>query len=186
MDNIAHLTQSELEASLEHITQSPPDNGRVECIVIRPQSNERVALQNCEVSPTLGVHGDNWPARVTSLSLPDGSANPKAQIALMNSRVIAALAQSKERWPLAGDNLFVDLDLGVENISPGQQLAVGSAILEITDIPHTGCGKFAERYGADAARFVNSKTGKQLRLRGIYAQVVQSGVIKVGDTIKKI
>lgn len=181
-----HLDRSALEAGLPHIKQSPQDNGRVEGIVIRPKTDERVSLQECELSPKLGLHGDTWASRVTSLSFPDGSPNPKTQVALMNSRAIDLIAQSKERWPLAGDNLFVDLDIGEENLQPGQRLSVGSAILEITEIPHTGCDKFVKRFGADAVKFVNSKEGRKMRLRGVYAQIVQAGTIKVGDVVSKV
>jgi MOSC domain-containing protein YiiM len=183
--NNLHLSRIELEAGLPHIKQSPQDHGRLEAIAIRPQKNERVTLQQGELSPRLGVHGDNW-AQGCWLSLPDGSPDPRVQVSLMNARTIALLAQNPERWAPAGDNLFVDLDLSEANLQPGQRLAIGSVILEITDIAHKGCGKFAERYGAEAARFVNSKAGLALRLRGIYAQIVQAGTVQVGDTIEKL
>jgi hypothetical protein len=186
MTTTLHLDITALEAGFPHIKQSPPDNGQVECIVIRPKTEERVSLQECDLSPELGLHGDNWPSRVNSLSFPDGSPNPKTQVTLMNSRTIDLIAQSRERWPLAGDNLFVDLDISEENLQPGQRLAVGSAILEITEIPHTGCDKFVKRFGADALKFVNSKEGRKMRLRGIYAQIIQAGKIKVGDVVSKI
>lgn len=181
-----HLSLSKLEAGLNHIQQSPPDEGIVEAIVIRPQTGKRVSLQECELSPEQGVHGDSWVSRRNSLSLEDGRPNPKSQVSIMNSRVAGLIAQSKDRWPLAGDNLFVDLDLSKENLPIGQRLSIGSAILEVTEIPHTGCAKFAERFGTDALRLVNNKKWRQLNLRGIYRQIVQAGTIKVGDTIKKL
>jgi MOSC domain-containing protein YiiM len=108
------------------------------------------------------------------------------QLNIMNSRVIALLAQDKDRWPLAGDQLFIDMDLSAENLPPGTRLALGSAMIEVTDQPHTGCKKFMERFGLDAMKFVNSPVGKQLHLRGINAKVVQPGLIQVGDVVKKI
>jgi MOSC domain-containing protein YiiM len=102
----------------------------------------------------------------------------------MNSRVIALLAGDKERWPLAGDQLYVDLDLSVDNLPPGTRLNFGSAVVEVSDRPHTGCKKFAARFGLDALQFVNSPQGKQLRLRGLHARVVQPGVIRVGDIVE--
>ena len=132
-----------------------------------------------------GLIGDNWKVR-GSASTEDGSANPEMQINIMNARTVALLAQSKERWQLAGDQLFLDLDLSSENLPHGTKLAIGDTILEVTPQPHTGCKKFAERFGTDATKFVNSPAGKELHLRGINAKVIQSGKIKVGDVARKI
>ena len=104
----------------------------------------------------------------------------------MNARVIELVAQDPDRWPLAGDNLYIDLDLNEDNLRCGQQLAVGSAVLEVTDTPHNGCNKFAERFGTDSVKFLNSAEGKQLHLRGIYAKIVQAGTVQVGDMVKKV
>ncbi len=172
-----HLTLAELEAGLDTIRQSPPNNGRLEYIVVRPQKEERNILPECELSPQLGVHGDMWLQR--------GTPNPKAQVALMNSRTIALLARSKERWALAGDQLYIDLDLSDVNLQPGQRLTIGSVILEVTDKPHLGCAKFASRFGEEALNLVNSAEGRQLHLRGIFAIVVQAGKVQVGDIIVK-
>jgi hypothetical protein len=180
----------ELQAQVAEICNSPRNHGRLEMIVIRPVENKRLVLQECELSAKLGVHGDFWATKCWS-KLPDdspnpGSSNPDVQVTLMNSRFIDFIAGDRSRWPLAGDQLYVDLDLSAENLSPGQRLRIGSVILEITSIPHTGCGLFAERFGTAAAQFVNSPAGKQLHLRGIYAKVGQDGVVKVGDIIVKI
>jgi MOSC domain-containing protein YiiM len=153
--------------------------------VIRPETDARIALKQCELSPELGVHGDNW-AKGCWMSLPDGRPHPDVQVTIMNPRAIALIAQGEARWPLAGDNLFVDLDLSTDNLPPGTRLAVGSALLEITAVPHKGCSKFAARYGVDATRFVNSRDGLRLHLRGIYARIVERGLITVGDMVEKL
>ncbi|HUM27750.1 MAG TPA: MOSC domain-containing protein, partial [Anaerolineales bacterium] len=145
----------------------------------------REILQSADLNLTEGLVGDNWKTR-GSTATPDGSAHPEAQINIMNSRAVALLAQEKDRWALAGDQFFIDLDLGVENLPAGTRLALGSAILEVTAKPHTGCDKFAARYGRAAALFVNSTEGKKLHLRGINAKVVQAGTVRVGDAVKKI
>jgi hypothetical protein len=176
----AFLTTAELKAGLGHIRQSPKDKGAVELIVCRPQNGERKALEQATLDVIHGLIGDNWHSR-GSKSMPDGSANPEMQITIMNSRCVALLAQDRDRWSLAGDQLFIDLDLGVENVPPGTRLCIGSAVVEITPPPHTGCQKFISRFGMDAVRFVNSPAGRQLNLRGVNARIRQSGEIKLGD-----
>jgi hypothetical protein len=180
-----YLSNSELLSGLENIQAAPKDMGVLDLIVIRPQENERIPLAECQLSARLGVHGDDWAVKCWK-NLPDGSPHPDVQVTLMNSRCIALLAQDKSRWPLAGDQLYVDLDLSEDNLPVGQRLAIGSAVLQITDQKHTGCAKFSQRFGPDALAFVNSPQGSRLHLRGIYAKVVQDGAIHTGDAVKKI
>jgi hypothetical protein len=180
-----HLSLDELRKGLSEIAQSPNDGGVLKAIVIRPETDARVSLQQCELSPDGGVHGDNW-AKGCWMSLPDGRPHPDVQVAIMNARTIALIARDEARWPLAGANLFVDLDLSAGNLPPGTRLSVGSALLEITEVPHKGRKKFAERFGVDATRFVSSRDGLRMHLRGIYARIVESGVVAVGDTVAKL
>jgi hypothetical protein len=183
MVDIIHKTNAELEAGLEFIRQSPKDNGVLELIVRRPRPGEREVLQIGELDLREGLVGDGWLARGSSAT-PDGSAHPDAQITLMNIRVIALLSQDRERWPLAGDQLYLDLDLSADNLPPGTRLAIGSAVLAVSALPHTGCASFLQRFGADALRFVNSPVGKQLHLRGINARVLRPGTIRVGELVR--
>lgn len=180
-----HLTLEQLQEGLSRIEASPKDHGTLRAIVIRPVTDARTSLQECELSPRGGVHGDNW-ADGCWMTTEDGSPHPEVQVALMNSRAIDLIAGEQERWPLAGDNLFVDFDLSEDNLPSGTRLTIGSVLLEITKVPHNGCKKFAERFGKDAVKFVNSTVGKQLHLRGIYAQVIESGTVRVGDSIIKV
>ena len=179
-----HLTLAELEAGLDEIKQSPKDRGTLELIVVRPQTDGRLVLETCELSPQQGVHGDDWASRA-HVQLPDSGLDLKAQVTLTNARAIALLAQTQDRRALAGDQLYVDLDLGEDNLQPGQRLAIGTAVLEVTDKPHRGCAKFAGRFGAEALKFVNSEAGRHLHLRGIYAVVVQAGTVRVGDVVSR-
>ena len=179
-----HLPITELEAGLDYIRQSPKDNGTVKMIVRRPQDDEREVVEHAELNPEIGLIGDNWKARGSKHS-PDGSANVNAQITIMNSRAIELIAQSKDRWPLAGDQFFVDMELSDENIPAGTHLEIGTAVIEVSAEPHTGCNKFAARYGTDATKFVNSKEGKRLHLRGVNAKVIQAGTVRVGDVVTK-
>ena len=185
MDGVRHLTLEELEAGLDEIRQSPKDEGVLELIVRRPLIDEREVLEEGELDPVDGLVGDNWSLRGSSRTA-DGSSHPEMQLNIMNARVVALVAQHKDRWPLAGDQLFLDMDLSVENLPAGTRLAIGSATVEVTAQPHTGCKKFVARFGSDAMKFVNSDVGKHLRLRGINARVVQPGVIRIGDIVKKI
>ena len=178
------LSAEELADGLDHIFKSPQDEGRLELIVRRPDVDRREALEEGRLDVEQGLVGDNWLAK-GSRHMPDGSADPDMQLNIMNSRVIALVAQHKERWHLAGDQLFIDLDLSAENLPPGSRLAIGTSVIEVTAKPHTGCQKFVERYGADAMKFVNSAVGRRLHLRGINAKVIEAGVIRVGDTVTK-
>lgn len=185
MLNTTHLSIEELEAGLGIIRQSPQDNGLLKLIVRRPKVDEREIVNEAELDLEDGLVGDTWKTR-GSKATPDGSANINAQITLMNMRAIALLAQDESRWALAGDQLFVDFDLSEANIPAGTRVAIGSAILEISSTPHTGCAKFSERFGKDALKFVNSPDGKQLHLRGVNARVVQAGGIQVGNVVRKV
>ena len=180
-----HLTVDELEAGLENILRSPKDNGVLDMIVRRPQIEEREVLTEGRLDMVEGLEGDNWKTR-GSTKTADNSAHPEMQINIMNSRVIDLVANGKDRWHLAGDQLFIDMDLSDENLPAGTKLSIGEAVLEVTPIPHSGCKKFTARFGLEAMKFVNSPLRKELHLRGINAKVVQAGSIRTGDTVKKI
>jgi hypothetical protein len=179
-----NLTIAELEAGLELIRRSPTDNGVLALIVRRPDVDQREVLEEGRLDLEHGLLGDNWGTRGSNRTA-DGSSHPDMQLNIMNARVIALLAQETERWQLAGDQLFLDLDLSVENLPAGTRLALGTAVIEVTPQPHNGCAKFAARFGVEALKFVNSPVGKQLRLRGLNAKVVQPGVIRLGDVARK-
>ena len=180
-----HLDRDTLAASVDHIRESPSDGGRVELIVRRPADAEREVLDDCVIDADEGLVGDNWRTR-GSRQTPDGSPHPLGQITLMNARFAALIAGDPDRRALAGDQFYVDLDLSGANLPPGTRVALGTAVLEVTDKPHTGCKKFSARFGSDAWRFVNSPIGKELRLRGINARVVTGGTVRVGDTVRKL
>ena len=180
-----HLTMAELEAGLAEIRRSPKDGGILELIVRRPKVGEREVLTEAELDVTTGLVGDTWSTRGSRRSK-DGLAHPEMQLNVMNARTIALVAQERERWHLAGDQLFMDLDLSGENLPPGTRLALGTAVIEVTAEPHTGCEKFVSRFGVDAMKFVNSPLGRELNLRGINAKVVKPGVIRVRDVAKKL
>lgn len=185
MAEVKHLTTAELEAGLDTVRQSPKDEGVLEMIVRRPKSGEREVLAEAELDLKVGLVGDNWLERGSSLT-EDGSAHPEMQLNIINTRAIALVSPDTERRKLAGDQLFVDMDLSGENLPPGTRLAIGSSIIEVTAVPHNGCKKFVSRFGVDAMKFVNSGVGRELHLRGINAKVVQAGVIRAGDKVRKV
>ncbi len=179
-----HPTAAALGDGLDDIRRSPADHGRVDLIVRRPAENDREVLAEARLDRAQGLVGDTWRARPSGLT-PDRSPHPDLQLTLMNRRVAALVAGGDERRPLAGDQLYVDLDLSEANLPPGTRLALGSAVIEISDKPHRGCRKFAERFGQEALKFVNSPVGRELRLRGVNAKVVVSGTVRVGEAIRK-
>jgi hypothetical protein len=176
---------SELEAGLDEIARSPRDNGVLAMIVRRPQVGEREILQEGQLDLVDGLVGDSWKNR-SSRRTADGTPHPDMQLNLMNSRVVALVSQDTSRWHLAGDQLFVDFDLSAANVPAGTKLSIGSAVIEVTAQPHTGCSKFVERFGLDATKFVNAPEREDLHLRGINARVVRPGVLRVGDSIMKL
>ncbi|HEX6044805.1 MAG TPA: hypothetical protein VFZ22_09985 [Pyrinomonadaceae bacterium] len=182
---VKHLTMQELEAALDHLRDAPKNDGVIELIVRRPQTDHREILEEAELDPVKGLVGDNWSVRPSSRT-PDNSPHPEMQINIMNSRVTALVAQAKDRWPLAGDQLYIDMDLSKENLPGGTRIAIGDAVLEVSPLPHTGCHKFVARFGVEAMKFVNSPVGRELCLRGINARIIQGGVIRVGDRATKM
>lgn len=185
MTAVKHLSTEELEQGLENVLQSPADDGELVLIVRRPGIDEREAVSTGRLDTEHGLVGDNWLQR-GSRHMPDGAADPEMQLNIMNARVVSLVADGAGRRELAGDQLYLDMDLSYENLPPGTRLAIGDAIIEVTEAPHTGCKKFAARFGRDAMVFVNSGRGKKLNFRGINAKVTQSGDIRVGDVARKL
>ncbi len=180
-----HVVETDLAAGLGAVLASPTEVGRVELIARRPGEAEREVLAEATLDPTDGLVGDTWSVR-GSRQTEDGGPHPDMQLTVMNARVAALVARDADRWALAGDQLYVDFDLSEANLPPGTHLSVGTAVIEITAEPHTGCKRFNERFGPDALRFVNSPEGRALRLRGVNTKIVEAGQVRVGDTIRKV
>ena len=179
----ASATPAELETGLDTVRAAPRVEGVVELIVRRPAVGEREVVEEAELDLGQGLVGDNWSARGRSGGRP---ASTDAQVTVMSSRAVHLAARDRDRWALAGDQLYVDLNLSRDNLPPGTRLAVGSAVIEVTGVPHTGCKKFAERFGLEALEFFNSPDGRALNLRGVNTRVVQPGVVRVGDAVRRL
>jgi MOSC domain-containing protein YiiM len=178
MTRAVHATAEELLAGLDHVRSSPAGLGTVELLVRRPAEGLREVLDEAELDLEVGLVGDRWHL--------GSSPTNDSQLTLMNARLAQLVARSRERWPLAGDQLYVDLDLSVENLPAGTHLAVGETVVELAEVPHTGCAKFSARFGTEALKFVNKSPGRELRLRGANARVVTAGTVRVGDPVTKL
>jgi hypothetical protein len=178
---MSERTNDELIAFLDEIRAAPRDVGVVAHLVSRPGVGERVVHDSVELRPDVGLVGDTWSVRPTRAT---GAPDPDAQLNIMSVRAAAAIAG--DEWALAGDQLFLDLDLSTANLPAGSRLALGTALVEVTAKPHTGCAKFSSRFGRDALRFVNSPDGRSLNLRGICARVVEGGTVRVGDDVRAL
>ncbi len=163
MDPTATVPDRDLSAHTDAVLASSRDGAAIELIVRRPERDVRELVAEARLDPVEGLVGDGWLARGSS-STPDGSADPLSQLTIMNTRVLAAVEPDRSRWPLAGDQLYADLDLGVANLPPGTRLRVGEALVEVTERPHTGCSKFASRFGLDALRWISTPAGRAARM----------------------
>lgn len=177
-----HRTTAELEQLLDSILEAPKDAGPIEMIVRRPDENQREVIESGELTKTDGLVGDDWKNRVDEGDDP----HRESQLTLMNARVADAVAVTRDRWPLAGDQIYVDLDISKKNLPPGSRLGIGDAVVEISEIPHTGCAKFSGRFGKEALRWANVGEGRDRRFRGVYAFVVENGAFAVGDKVTKL
>jgi MOSC domain-containing protein YiiM len=170
-----------LDRSLDDLRAAPSDVGTVELIVRRPAVDARELVDKARLDVDLGLVGDRWAEQ----DLRSTPAYLASQLTLIGARALAAIAPDRARWRDAGDQLVVDLDLSIENLPPGTRLAIGTAVVEVSETPHTGCSKFRARFGDDALRWVNGPAGRALRLRGMNARIVESGTVRVGDAIRK-
>ena len=180
-----HRQRAEIERAAAVLGSSPTENGVVEMIVCRPARYERMVLDEGTLEVAHGLIGDTWEARGAT-NTPDGRSDRIRQVTVMNSRALASVAGERGRWELAGDQLIVDLDLSMVNLPAGTRLQIGEAVAEVTEPPHTGCAKFAGRYGVDALAWVSDRAGRQRRRRGMHVRVLRSGTVRPGDLIRKL
>jgi hypothetical protein len=171
-------TLGELVDGLDRVRDAPKDIGTLELIIARPAVDQRTELAVAELDVDRGLVADRWSR--------GSKPNPKSQVTVMNVRATQLVAGDRSRWALAGDQLYVDLDLSGDNLPPGTRLGIGSAVLEVSDQPHLGCEKFAARFGQTAREFANSPQGTAVNFRGINTCVVHSGTVRAGDSVTKL
>lgn len=175
----------DLDQHLPDIRSAPRETGRLEMIVKRPAEDERVIMSEGTLDPESGLVGDRW-VHHRSSARPDRAPDPAVQLTLISTRVLAAIEPDRSRWPLAGDQLYVDLDLSADHLPAGTRLAVGTAEIEVSAQPHTGCSKFSARFGSDALRWINNPTGRALRMRGVNCRIIRGGTVRPGDPIRRL
>jgi hypothetical protein len=179
-------TTASLEAALDLLRAAPTENGTLEMIVRRPEVGVREVVADGLLDEADGLLGDNWLSRITSRAVAEGR-HLDAMITVMSARMVGLLAETADVRALAGDQLYVDLDLSHDNLPAGSRIAIGDdAVLEVSAKPHAGCKKFLARFGEDALAFVNSEVGSRMRLRGLNARVVHGGAIRHGDVVRRL
>jgi hypothetical protein len=179
-----HVSRESLDERLPELRALGSEQGTLQFIVVRPTEGERELPTTAELTLEDGLVGDRW--RLSAHVHSDGTVSRENQLTLMSTRMLGLIAEP-ERWPLSGDNLLVDMGLDMESLPIGSRLAIGDeVVVQISEIPHTGCAKFSARFGSDALKFVNSPEGRTLRLRGVNAHVVQPGTVSTGDAIRRL
>ena len=179
-----HVTRDELAARWDELRALDAAQGTLELIVRRPSEGEREMPPTAELTLEEGLVGDRW--RASAYIHEDGTVSRENQLTLASTRLLELIAEP-ERWPLAGDNLLVDMGLDMEGLPIGSRLAIGNdVVVQISEIPHTGCAKFSARFGSDALKFINSPEGRRLRLRGVNAHVIEPGTVSTGDAIRRL
>jgi hypothetical protein len=181
---MTHKTATELETGMASVMDAPANEGQVRLVVRRPGKGEREILSEGEFDLERGLVGDDW---INRPGLKSDVPSPFAQVTVMNARYAELIAgDSPGQWALAGDQLYVDFDISKTNLPPGAQLRVGEIVLEIQPEPHTGCVQFSGRFGSDALRATNDERGRQLRLRGVNATIIEPGLVRPGDIVARL
>jgi MOSC domain-containing protein YiiM len=179
-----HVSRESLDPHLPALQALGTETGSLEHIIVRPTEGERELPETAELTIEDGLVGDRW--RATAHVHADETVSRENQLTIASTRLLELIAEP-ERWPLSGDNLLVDMGLDMESLPVGSRLGIGdTVVVQISEVPHTGCAKFSARFGSDALKFVNSPEGRRLRLRGVNAHVIVPGPVSTGDAVRRI
>lgn len=178
-------TIDELNGELPHILKAPKDEGVIHKLCYRPGFRKRTFVDELSLSVADGVKGDRW-KEFGWLKLPDGSADPRIQVCVLQKRVLDCVWREGDSVDYPGDTMIVDMDMSEANLPTGTRLQVGSAIIEVSDVFNDACTKWSARYGKESREWINVPDNVPLRLRGILCRVVQDGSVKLSDLMRKI
>ena len=171
--------REELERLFGERPRAPRDRGSIDLLVVRTAPGEHLTPPRAELDRRQGLVGDRWAAGW------GWQRDVDRQLTLMMTTV-AELVCDGQPLHLPGDNLLVNLELGSDALGVGARLRAGTAIVELSRKPHTGCKKFVARFGLPAMEWVNDEPGRARRLRGVNCRVVEPGEVCVGDSIEVI
>lgn len=182
---MTYQTTEQLEAGMAGVLDTPRDAGAVRLIVRRPGRGEREILEVGRFDSEVGLVGDDW---VNRPGMNSDKPSAYAQVTVMNARVAELISGDADpaAWARCGDQLYADLDLSQDNLPAGTRIAIGELVLEVQAEPHTGCVQFREWWGPEALRFISSKQGLSLRMRGANTVVVEPGEVRPGDIARKL
>lgn len=178
------VTVELLDRLYAELPPRPSTTAVINALNVRPGPDQREARESIEFDPALGAIGDRW-IRKTWLYLPDNQPDPRVQVAVCNARILALIQQVTGVDHHPGDTLFTDLDLSVANLPAGARLRIGEAVLEISDVENDACAKFATHYGPVVFEWIRLARNRPLRLRGLFAKIINHGVVRCGDVVRK-
>ncbi|MEL6345277.1 MAG: MOSC domain-containing protein [Myxococcota bacterium] len=175
-------TLNQLLVALSALPQAPADAGALRRIVVRPGRGTRETPDDVVLDPETGIDGDRWRERAARY----GARYAERQVTLIRADVARVLTEPIDaKW--TGDNFHVDIDLSTHNLPAGSRLQIGDhAVIEISTKPHSGCKRFRERFGDDAARVNSHPDVRDQRIRGALARVIVGGHVKTGDRIQVV
>lgn len=176
------MTMGDLAAGLPHILSALKDDVAIDILCTRPSFGKRAYPNHIKVSPEGGIKDERWLKHPWS-RLEDDSPDPRIQVSILSKRVFDLVVQDKLH---PGDTIIADIDTSAENLAVGQQLQIGTAVVEVTDLFNDACVKWKVRYGADAKDWIVKPENIDLRLRGVLCKITQAGIIHKTDRIQKL